>query len=257
MTKNPYHFLILNKLTSVSFAASSTFLVMGGRGQKQTEVIDLADASQLCTSAFGELESERISAMGGLINEIPVLCGGYDSNNVYDTCILVGQNKNTIKMQEKRSNAASVVLNKETTGLNQGLWLMGGFSGSDGLISSELITLDPATSVNGPAVGLISSCAVKYNSSHIYLIGGNDGSDSINDVWIYNTILDTWTEGPKMNKERYDHGCTVLHHEQGSWIVVAGSYNSKASKSVEILDLNKNIWIQGENKNNIIFFYCL
>ena len=220
---------------------------MGGPGQKQTEVIDLADASHLCTSAFGELESERISAMGGLINEIPVLCGGYDSNNVYDTCILVGQNKNTIKMQEKRSNAASVVLNKETTGLNQGLWLMGGFSGSDGLISSELITLDPATSVNGPALpkALAGSCAVKYNDTHIYLTG------SSNQVWIYNTMLNpgssSWTEGPRMKNKRSSHGCTVLHHGQKSWIVVAGGYNFYGDflKSMEILDPNENKWVRG------------
>ena len=59
------------------FVAYGQFLVIGGFGRKQTEVIDLTDSSLKCTSAFGELESQRIRAMGGIINETPVICGGY------------------------------------------------------------------------------------------------------------------------------------------------------------------------------------
>ena len=126
------------------------------------------------------------------------------------------------------------------------------FSGT-ALSSTEFITLDPATSVNGPALPneLYASCAVKYNDTHIYLTGGLDASDWTNKVWIYNTILDagssSWTEGPRMNNKRGTHGCTVLHHGQSSWIVVAGGYNSYGDylKSMEILDPNTNKWVKG------------
>lgn len=86
------------------------------------------------------MESESRYAVGGLINETPIICGGKDS------CILFGQTKTYIKMQEKRSTAISVVLNETT------LWILGGWNDSGTVSSTELITLDAATSVNGPAL---------------------------------------------------------------------------------------------------------
>ena len=202
-----------------------------------------------------ELESERRrDSVGGLINETPILCGGHDANFdvVYDSCIVLGQNKKSIKMNKARSYAASVVLNETT------LWIIGGWRFDSSVLSStELITLDSATSVNGPALpnALVASCAVKYNDTHIYLTGGFVDSDYTNKVWIHSTILDagssSWTEGPMMNTKRGYHGCTVLNHGQKSWIVVAGGNSeigfnlSPVIKSVEILDPNKNKWIQG------------
>ena len=232
-------------------------MVIGGN-PKQTEVIDLTDSSLTCsTSEFGDLESVRYNAMGGLINETPVLCGGKDYPEYYDSCIVFGQTKTSIKLKEPRSQAASVMLNKKT------LWILGGVTtGGSRLSSTEFITLDPATSVNGPALPkeLYGSCAVKYNESHIYLTGGYS-SGYTNDVWIYNSILDagssSWTEGPRMNNERGYHGCIVLHHDQRSLIVVAAGWNGgNGLKSVEILDPNKNKWVQGEKlpkKHNFSF----
>ena len=248
---NIFALLVYIQITNVQ--GSGQILVIGGDcrscyryQQKQTDVIDLTDPSLICTSVFGELESVRTNSIGGLINETPILCGGVNEK----TCIVFGQTKTSIKLNEPRSRAASVVLNETT------LWIMGGsvpFPGT-ALSSTELITLDPATSVNGPALPneLYASCAVKYNDTHIYLAGGYDGSDWTNKVWIYNTILDagssSWTEGPRMNNKRGTHGCTVLHHGQSSWIVVAGGYDGKKPvTSMEILDPNKKKWVQGEN----------
>merc|ERR1711879_847099 len=92
--------------TTFTTPSYSRILVIGGVDEKQTEVIDLTDSGLTCTSAFGELESERRWAMGWLINETPILCGGYDSNeDRLDSCIVFGQTKTSIRMQEKRSSA--------------------------------------------------------------------------------------------------------------------------------------------------------
>ena len=158
-----------------------------------------------------------------------------------------GQTKTSIKMNEPRDKAASVLLNETT------LWIMGGLTGSGPLSSTELIKLDEANSVNGPALPtkLFESCAVKYNDSHIYLTGGQDAEEAggyTSRVWIYKPIIDagnsSWTEGPRMNIHRGDHGCTVLHYGQTSWIVVAGGIGT-AYTSMEILDPNSNKWVQG------------
>ena len=221
-------------------------MIIGGYDEKQTEVINLSDSGLTCTPAFGELESERKIAMRGLIHETPILCGGFDSNGAtHDSCIVFSQTKKSIKMVEPRYSAANVVLNETT------LWIIGGHHGSTRLSSTELITLDPATSVNGPAIPneLCASCAVKYNDTHIYLTGGHNNSGFTDKVWIYNTAgSSSWTEGPRMNDGRGYHGCTVLHHDQRSWLVLAGGLNDDdAFKSMEILDPNKNKWVQGGN----------
>ena len=229
----------------------SRFLVIGGDGHKNTEVIDLSDSSMRCTSTFGKLKSERRHAMGGLINETPILCGGEDSNgDRYDSCLLFGKTKTTsIKMKGpyihstgKRTEAASVVLNDTT------LWLLGGLNYRGRLSTTEFIKLDG--SVVGPALPhvLSGSCAIKYNNTHIYLIGGYT-SDYENRVLIYNTIHDSWTKGPRLNIARIDHGCGVLHHEGESWIIVIGGYsNGYGQTSVEVLDPNNGFpkWVQGE-----------
>ena len=208
-----------------------------------------------------ELESERISSVGGLVNETPIVCGGYISAGGcgrnypenYDSCIIFGQTKTSIKMSEPRIGAASVVLNETT------LWIMGGWNdGYSPTSSTELITLDSATSVNGPALPnrLRHSCAVKYNDTHIYLTGGHNNSGFTDKVWIYNTAgSSSWTEGPRMNDGRGYHGCTVLHHDQRSWIVLAGGLNDDdAFKSMEILDPSRNKWVQGENTKKLFTF---
>ena len=201
-----------------------------------------------------ELESERRrDSVGGLINETPILCGGFDSNGAtYDSCIVLSQTKKSIKMVEPRYSAANVVLNETT------LWIIGGHHGSKRLSSTELITLDPATSVNGPAIPneLCASCAVKYNDTHIYLTGGHNNSGFTDKVWIYNTAgSSSWTEGPRMNDGRGYHGCTVLHHDQRSWLVLAGGLNDDdAFKSMEILDPSRNKWVQGENTKKLFTF---
>ena len=242
----------------------SRFLVIGGDGHKTTEVIDLSDSSLRCKSTFGKLKSERRNAMGGLINETPILCGGEDSNgDRYDSCLVFGKTKTTsIKMKGpymhsigKRTNGASVVLNDTT------LWLLGGLNYRGRLSTTEFIKLDAAsdsaTSVIGPALPhiLSDSCAVKYNNTHIYLIGGYT-SDYEDRVLIYNSILDKWTKGPRLNTGRTDHGCAIIHHGGESWIIVVGGYsNGNGLTSVEVLDPNNGFpkWVQGENITKKIF----
>ena len=179
--------------------------------------------------------------MGGLIDETPVFCGGKDShNNRFDSCIAFGQITTFIKMKERRSESAIVVLNDTT------LFIMGGWNEDSRLSSTEFITLDTATSVNGPTMpsGLSNACAVKYNHSHIYLTGGWDGISWQKEVWIFDTSSSSWNKGPRMNKGRGYHGCTVLNHEGSSWIVAAGG--SSGGFGVEILDPKENKWVKGK-----------
>ena len=218
-------------------------MVIGGN-QNQTEVIDLSDSSLTCTSAFGELESERKFAVGGFIDGTPILCGGEDIPD----CLVFSHNAfhSAVNLMEKRHRSASVLLNEST------LWILGGY-GCDN--STELITLVAGSSFSGPELPmeLDSACAVKFNDSHIYLTGGYHSSDAswADEVWIYNIFNSLWTKGPSLLGARSAHGCTVFHRsQQTSLVAVAGGWNNDtALDSVEILDPNMNKWVQGETEN--------
>lgn len=59
--------------------------------------------------------------VGGLIQNSPLVCGGYDNHwEVLQDCVVIGQPTMDLKMLEKRSEAACVVLNRNT------LWIVGG-----------------------------------------------------------------------------------------------------------------------------------
>ena len=86
-------------------------------------------------------------------------------------CIVFSQTQNIINLKEKRVSSASVLLNETT------LWILGGSNTCNSHefpMSTEFITLDTDNSVYGPALPMkiIGPCAVKFNDSHIYLIGG-------------------------------------------------------------------------------------
>ena len=62
----------------------------------------------------------RVSgATGGLLQNSPIVCGGYDGNYSRD-CVVIGQPEMEMKMIEKRDGAASVALDQST------LWIVGG-----------------------------------------------------------------------------------------------------------------------------------
>ena len=56
---------------------------------------------------------------GGLLQNLPIVCGGYDGFNSGD-CVVIGQPEMEMKMIEKRDGAASVALDQST------LWIVGG-----------------------------------------------------------------------------------------------------------------------------------
>ena len=213
-----------------------------------TEVIDLENSSLTCES-FGELDTARKYSVGGLLENTPIVCGGYPLNR--QSCLIFGQSQ-SVTMTEPRYVTASIVLNTTT------MWVLGGYGGSNYLSSSEFITLENA--VAGPSLPykIGNHCAVKFNESQIYVIGGfyGDWSDRSHYVYIFNPLDNfSYKKGPSMNYRRLNHGCAVMHDGETSVIVSAGGHgrlSSQASSSnaylnsVEILDLSVGQWNMGK-----------
>ena len=101
---------------------------------------------------------------------------------------------------------------------------------------------------------LYSFCAVKFNESQIYVIGGLNGPQKRNLVYIFNPLDNfSYIEGPGMNYRRQAHGCAVMHFGGSSAIVVTGGYGGLSTSSsnsqletVEIYDPSIGQWQMGK-----------
>ena len=221
---------------------------MGG-SSSSTEVIDLANFNVSCDT-FGQLETARGGSVGGVLENTPIVCGG-SATLIKQSCLIFGQSQ-SVTMAEPRYGAASIVLNTTT------MWVLGGYDGSNYLSSSEFLTLDNA--VAGPSLPYKMGyhCAVKFNESQIYVIGGyyNDLSDRSHYVYIFNPLDNfSYKQGPSMNYRRNGPGCAVMHDGETSVIVSAGGYGRLSSQaassnnglnSVEILDPSLGQWNMGK-----------
>ena len=211
-------------------------------------------------------------ATGGLLQNLPIVCGRHKMDNTAQNCFVVGQPEMEMKMIEKRSLAACVSLDPCT------LWIVGGYNGNRFLRSTEFIKLGQP-SVKGPDLNVDSGnnfplqisghSMIQYDEKSIYIIGGNQNRSRSNKTWIVDpTNRFQIKEGPSLNKGRYGHGCAKVNFNGRTILVVAGGFGAK--NSVEILDpLGNNIWTPGlcfksistvllNNISHILFeiYYC-
>ena len=122
-------------------------------------------------------------------------------------------------------------------------------------------------SIQGPSIPhpLINSCALRYNSTSIFIIGGHNPLAStqstkiLSSTWIFEPENDFHRkQGPSLNIGRKAHSCGILNSNGKSVIIVAGGrtgimhWAAKAiTDTVEIYDpmLNQG-WKFGMNDNN-------
>ena len=205
--------------------------VSGYDGILETEIFDIQSNINV-TSSFGDIQSGRRDAVGGLIGTTPILCGGYKfpveyadeypdeypddpDDLVYDSCLTLKDSKwtQTHQMTTKRANAASVQINSST------LWILGGHSGDNNnkaLSTSEFVRFDSTVGIPGPPLpyGVKEFCAVKYSTDKIFVIGGYGYSSTgrwsngvLKKVLIFNPNNFNYTEGPNLITPRYGHTC--------------------------------------------------
>ena len=142
-------------------------MIAGGRvdgvSDETTEVVQLVKTNS--TPSFGQLPSEQIGALGTMLGNAPILCGGEDEDdNSLDTCTSYHQDSEWIlsqSMVQARQYAAGVKVN--TTAF----WIMGGYDGSSMLDSTEFIIQGQTNAVPGPKLPykLRLMCAVKRSEN--------------------------------------------------------------------------------------------
>ena len=175
-------------------------------------------------------------ATGGLLDGLPVICGG--SNDMIHS-IAKDQSKFLGQLSVRRRYAASVVLTNNT------LWVTGGLGQSGRLKTTEYVTIDGQTS-QGPdlPLPLDSHSIVPLNSGAFILIGGYGGDSSATHFY---EEKKGWRPGPNLKNGRYYHTAGVLTDRVSTktYIVAVGGYG--ALSSLEYLEYpGSNDWMKGK-----------
>ena len=226
--------------SSIPKTRNTVLVVTGNPVSKSlpSEVFDLANEESKCTNL--EEFPKRARAVGGLIDDIPVVCGGVDSNRNYiDDCVLIGKSKK-IPMVSTRYTHTSVNLDSGR------LWILGGANKSVSYLdTTEIVSINKSVKgIDLPSTWRFG-CAVNVNNK-IYLIGGKRNYDITNKIWIVDPSNGFKVEeGPPMNNRRSEHMCAVMPDNQT--IIVAGTWEKKFGKTTEYYDIKSETWKMGKS----------
>ena len=216
-----------------------------------TYVIELIKTNS--TPSFGQLPSPLSNAVGTMLGNTPILCGGSNGYSLFDKCISYHQDSEWTQshsMVEARGDAAGVKVN--TTNF----WILGGYHSSKPFFpsywnSTEFIIQGQTKGVPGPKLpyGMCGMCAVMLEND-VFVIGGSIGDNVVtNEVWIYDTQNGfAKTQGPSLTVARRFHACSTMTDGTKTFIITAGGWNDTPLVSVEIYDPTENTWHSGTNK---------
>ena len=115
-----------------------------------------------------------LGAIGGLIEGIPIICGGSISAYTSNKCYTITSKKSDqdVTMSTLRSNAAGVVINGST------LWITGGKDhNANALLSSEFIQLNRTMPGPNLPIPLAGHTMVNIDDLTMFIGGGFTGLD--------------------------------------------------------------------------------
>jgi len=194
-------------------------------------------------------------AVGGTIEDTPIICGGYYRGSYLATCYKAGEDTPFGHMLTPRSRAAAQVI-------DGALWITGGHDGNKFLQTTELLTKDGTSRIAIPLpMALNGHCLVEFDT-HVILTGGISSSGYEKKTFkLRKEDIDSnngaaWEEGPDLLEARRYHGCTNIDQ----LAIVAGGYGNSRLASVEVFDGKK--WVSGkllkifQNKREGSLFVC-
>ena len=230
----------------------------------QADVIDFSQSvpSLQCLKVSDIPEANLRNAVGGVIEDTPIICSGYIENtDTYEktglpTCLTLNNNGTwafSVPLNKPRSFASAVTI-------NESLWITGGSSIEDAkiLTDTELVTLTKSQNFVHLPEPMSSHCLIKINETHVLATGGENLNRSTEEVTV-NTLSSTflfdfntheWSSGPTLLQPRSGHACGSFDFGDSTLLVVAGGkeFNNTAKdnlalQSVEVLDTKE--WSKG------------
>ena len=196
----------------------------------EIEIIDLIDP-RLNFKFRVDGRASIKGAVGGFVQNKPIICGGLSDRGDIQNCLVLGENF-TFSMITNRSYASSIVLKQK-----EQLWVTGGISKSHTTLNStEFVKSDQPNTVQGPELPFTISghTMVQIDSKSILIIGGWQNGCISNKTWFVDLSNGfEIKDGPPLNHARAFHSCSKIILNGKVFIVVASGHGYK---SVEILD---------------------
>ena len=233
------------------FYVSVKIFVATGFPSRHVEIINVLDPDFKCQlTDRNEHSINRWSAVGGLVQNQPVICGGTrNANEELKDVSILGQPNKTFEMFDVRLHSSSIaLLNSSKLWITGGISCYGGWNTSERQRkSTELISIDQSP-IKGPDLPFVISnhTMVQIDSKTVYIIGGHQNGKVSNKTWIVDPTNDFQIkEGPSLNEARQSHSSARMKIKGKIFIVVAGGNDCGSSipvpgghhkKSVELLD---------------------
>ena len=179
--------------------------------QTDSDMLDLSVRGNSKCYNWADFPKNVEAAVGGLIGDTILICGGGTQDDSYDECYNLNQQTATFvtNMTAKRKCAASIVVNQKT------LWVTGGWS-SDldvPLASTEYITIKGSTPGPELPVAISAHALVAISNDLSMLIGGEIHEETIASTYYYDHKEHIWISGPNMNSARRWHTAGIVTDE--------------------------------------------
>ena len=183
------------------------------------EILDLIDPNFKCIYK-DERAKRGGTALGGMLKNQAIIVGGSSLGlypiNTSRYYIILGNNQNFQLFDQRSSEDAGVVLNKNT------FWITGHET-------TEFITLDQPPR-QGPKLPfhIHSHSMIQIDSNTVYIIGGSLNGSKSKKTWIIKNPMEKFEikEGPSLNEFRSPCSCAKMKINGKVFIVVAGGGQS-------------------------------
>ena len=198
-------------------------------------------------NSMADLPYPNSGSFGGLINGLPIICGGTFFGDVCLTFSPYGNSWSLLGyLPEARMLATATVIKHDY------LFIIGGYT-EEGVTNSTLAIHNGK--IKYPTYlpfKVMSHCAVAVNNTHIFVAGGIDENDQIlKSAWMLNVENGETVQLPMMIHPRACHVCGLIRksdgHKQREAIVVAGGIGQPNGDllQTDVFVLHSQIWIPG------------
>ncbi len=214
-------------------------VVIGGYDDSSSETSDVetfsTDGSQTCSKP-ADLPYSAKELTAGLIGSEIIVAGGVAVGTHYsDVYLFTG---GSWAAQTQMSSPRAYIASATTS---NGFWVLGGYDGSNRLISSELF--QGGTWSAGPdlPMAMYGMCAVQLDSSRTLIAGGNSDNEAyLNSTYIYDWTASQWTQVGDMIKSKSQHDCVLT--SDGRVISAGGTGEFGPLGDAEAFDVGSGTW---------------